>query len=65
MNNIRCEECNKHLIPLTKWDDWSLLAHYFDMMFNEDYITQATYDRMMNALMSFKGFALQEDVKHE
>jgi hypothetical protein len=57
----RCHECKKSMIPHTKFNDWLLLANFLYMQLSEEYITSSTYEIMMDALLSFKGYAMEED----
>lgn len=59
---IRCSNCHNNInlnFPDVRYSDWSKLMHYFEHELCEGEITQATYECMVDALMSVKPW--QED----
>lgn len=58
---IRCDECKKHIIGITKYTDWLSLMNFMQFLFMEDYIEEATYKDMTDKLMTFKRFCEDED----
>lgn len=58
---LKCTECGKDVRGiLSAWDDWTKLAHLLEFLFNEEQITEATYESSMDALMRFKEAAMKE-----
>jgi len=53
---IRCDECKKYIVDQTKYMDWLSLVNFMEFLLSEDYIEKATYDSMMDRLMTFKRF---------
>jgi len=54
---IRCYNCHKEInlsFPDVQYNDWLRLMHYFEHELSEDEITQATFESMVDALMSVK-----------
>lgn len=59
---IRCEICHKEIatnFPDVQYNDWLKLMFYFEHELSEDEITVATYEQMVDALMSVKSTLLQ------
>ncbi len=61
---IRCTECNKNLVEMTKYQNWLMIYNFIDFLFLENYIEQATRDNLLNSLMTLKAFAY-EDIEGE
>jgi hypothetical protein len=58
---LKCTECGKEVRKiLSAWDDWTKLANLLEFLFNQEQITEATYESSMNALMRFKEVAMKE-----
>jgi len=54
---IRCYNCQKEInfnFPDIQYNDWLILLHYFMHEKDEEEITDATYESMVDALMSVK-----------
>ena len=54
---MRCTNCWKDIeenFPDVVYNEWLKLSHYFQHELNEEEITEATYESMMDALMSVK-----------
>lgn len=54
---MRCENCQKeinNLIGNGDWNAWLKLMDYFEHELTEGEITNATYESMTDALMSFR-----------
>ena len=54
---IRCANCHHDInlnFPDVQYNDWLKLMHYFEHELNEEEITVATYENMVDALMSVK-----------
>ena len=60
---IRCDECKKDIIKDIKQNDWLLLMHYVNVLLDENQITNNTYERMIDALLTFKQFAFDWDYR--
>ena len=58
---MKCEECRRDAIPITKENDWQLVMYFIDCLETEGNIEAATADRMRTAMMSFKAFAYDYD----
>ena len=61
--SIRCEECNKgiSLEDNALWDSWRSLAFYLQLQLAEGDITEETYDLLMEHLLMFKRFAINDN----
>ncbi len=60
---IRCETCHKEIsknFPDVQYNMWLKLMFYFDHELSEEEISQATYEEMVDCLMSIKSTLLQE-----
>ena len=54
---IRCQNCHREInltFPDVQYNDWLKLMHYFRHELDEEEITLATYESMVDALMSVK-----------
>ena len=54
---MRCERCQKEINTLMgdgDWNDWLKLMNYFEHELTEGEITEVTYEKMTQALMTFK-----------
>jgi len=55
---MRCEKCQKEISKIIgdNWEcaEWLKLMNYFEHELTEGEITNATYESMTNALMTFK-----------
>ena len=54
---IRCANCHNEVntaFPDVQFNDWLKLMHYFEHELKEEEITVATYEDMVDALMSVK-----------
>lgn len=51
---IRCSDCKKPIVKITKYSDWLSLYNFFEFLFFEGYIEEATYNSMLDKLMTFK-----------
>ena len=63
---IRCPTCWKEIslkFPDVQYNDWLKLMHYFEHELNEEEITQATYENMVDALMAVKPYLPQNETK--
>lgn len=62
---IRCSSCIKPIVEDTKYIHWLGLMNFLDMLETEDYISTATYESMVDKLMSLKSYAFNEieDIK--
>jgi hypothetical protein len=58
---IRCDECKKTIVPITKYQDWVKVVNFIDLLYMEKYIEQETRDEMLDAMMSLKAFAYTDD----
>lgn len=60
---IRCENCHREIaanFPDVQYNAWLRLMFYFDYELSEEEITVATYEQMVDCLMSIKSTLLQE-----
>lgn len=62
---LRCAECDKKVFPEghSLWDSWRCLAFYFQIQFTEGEITEQTYSLLLEHLLFFKRFALEDAEK--
>jgi len=51
---IRCSECKKPIVEVTKYMDWLCLMNFLEFLYNENYIEEGTYHAMVDRLMTFK-----------
>ena len=54
---LRCDTCGKKFhadFPEFVWNDWLKLADFLDFLRTEEDITNATYEVLLNALLTFK-----------
>jgi hypothetical protein len=58
---IRCAECSKPVIEMTKYQNWLRIYNFFEFLFMEGYIEQSTYESMVDNIMTFKLFAITEE----
>jgi len=58
---IRCSECQKPIIEMTKYQNWSMLYNFINFLYLETYIEKETRDQLLDALMSLKAFAYEEN----
>ena len=58
---LRCSECKNHIIEATKYMDWLAIFNFFEFLYHEEYIEQATYEDMMGRLQTFKRFCFPEE----
>ncbi len=52
--NIKCTECKKNIIDDVAYMDWLALVNYFEHEYDESEITQQTFERMYDRLMTLK-----------
>lgn len=60
---LRCVECDKKIWPdgiRSLWDSWSRLVFYFELQLHEGDISEETYSFLMEHLLDFKTFALDD-----
>lgn len=59
---LRCNECDKKVFPdgHSLWDSWRCLAFYFELQMTEGEITEETYSLLLDHLLKFKQFALDD-----
>jgi len=57
---IRCSECQKNAIPMTKYMHWLKLVFFVDFLFEEQYIVQATRDGLQDSLQVMKDWSSEE-----
>lgn len=60
---LRCVECDKRIWPdgrRSLWDSWSRLVFYLELQLHEDDISEETYSFLMEHLLDFKLFALDD-----
>jgi len=62
---LRCSECKKSIVEITKYQDWLKLFNFIYFLFMEEYISQATRDDMLDALMTLKNFAFEDAEKEK
>ena len=63
---LRCEECDKKIWPeghRSLWDSWRCLFFYLEFQLAEGEITQETQSLLIDHLLRFKQFALDEENK--
>jgi hypothetical protein len=54
---LRCDECGRRFhanFPEFAWNDWLKLLDFMDFLRTEESITEATWETMTSALMSFR-----------
>ena len=54
---MKCENCWREVeksFPDVIYNDWLKLMNYFEHEYDEDEITEQTYNRMVDALMAIK-----------
>jgi len=57
---IRCSECKKPIVEVTKYMDWLCLMNFLEFLYNENQIEEATYLIMTDRLMTFKMYCDDE-----
>ncbi len=57
---IRCAECSKPVIEMTKYQNWLKIYNFLEFLLMEGYIEQGTYESMVDAIMTFKIFAYED-----
>ena len=60
---MRCEQCQKQFainFPDMQYQNWLKLYFYFEHELSEGEITEATYEKMIDCLMSVKSTLLAE-----
>ena len=60
---IKCENCHNEvnrLFPDVQYNEWLKLMHYFEHELDEEEITLATYESMVDALMAVKPWPKDE-----
>jgi len=58
---LRCSECKKEILKQTAYQEWLMLYNYFEIDYLNGDISEELYHRMIDILMSFKAFALEQD----
>lgn len=64
---IRCSECQKNAVPMTKYMHWLKLCNFVEFLFEEQYIEQTTHDDLQDSLQTMKNWAFEncEDWEQE
>ena len=57
-----CDQCKKEIIADTKYADWLSLFNFLEFLYLQEIITDQMFECMVDKLLTFKGFALEEDV---
>ena len=58
---IRCSLCKRAIVKSTRYMDWLKLCDFIEFLFNEQYIEEATRESMMDALMTMKDGAFEDN----
>ena len=58
---IKCSECKKDILKLTKYSDWLFLFNFVEYLYLDKQIEDPLYEELVNKLMSFKRFADKEE----
>lgn len=60
---IRCEECDKKIFPEGHhlWSSWRCLYFYIELQLAEGEITQETHSLLLEHLLRFKLFVMDDD----
>ena len=56
-----CDQCKKEITEDTKYADWLCLFNFLEFLYLQEIITEETFEYMVDKLLSFKKFALEED----
>ena len=62
---LKCADCKKPIVEITKVSDWYGLFHFVEFLSSEEMITEDTYQNMIERLMTFKAFAMDWDKNTE
>ena len=57
---IRCSECQKNAVPMTKYMHWLRLCYFVEFLFEEQYIEQATRDGLQDSLQAMKDWSFED-----
>lgn len=58
----KCSECGKDVVEYTGyWARWHKLYNFLGFLYNEETITQATYDEMTQELLYIKTAVVEAD----
>ena len=57
---IRCSECQKAIIPITKYQHWLKVVNFLEFLSSEEYITPSTYQDLQDSMMSMKEWCENE-----
>jgi hypothetical protein len=60
---IRCSECKKPIVEMTKYQHWLAIFNFLNFLFMENYIEQDTRDSMLDSLMTLQAFAFEDSEK--
>lgn len=63
---LRCTDCGKDVRKvLSAWSDWQKLSDFLEFQYTQGEITEQTYEVLFNALLRFKGYAIDTDERNE
>jgi hypothetical protein len=57
---MRCPNCDKNVLSDLRWDNWIKVVNFIHCLELEQSITSATAEEMINSMMSFKTWAMEE-----
>lgn len=60
---LKCSNCQSALIKDDTWNEWLALMFFMEFLLNEGYIETPTYECMVERLMIFKDYALEQTEK--
>lgn len=57
---LKCSNCQSAIVKDSAWSEWLALMFFMEFLLNEGYIEIPTYERMVERLMIFKDYALEQ-----
>lgn len=57
---LKCSNCQSALIKDDAWSEWLALMFFMEFLLNEGYIETPTYERMVERIMLFKDYAIEQ-----
>jgi len=58
---IRCSECKKPTVEVTRYMDWLCLMNFLEFLYHENQIEEVTYLTMTDRLMTFKMYCYDDE----
>lgn len=60
---MRCPICDREILDFLKYDNWIKVVNFLEFLKTEDQITEQTYQIMVECMLSFKEYAMNENDK--